>query len=209
MFLFRFASARSGNAAVAVPNPVVDIHPNGAPQTDTAVLAGGCFWGVQAVYQHVKGVKNVVSGYAGGTATSPTYGLVSTGMTGHAESVQIVYDPTQVSYGTLLRIFFSVAHDPTMLNRQGPDRGTQYRSAIFFRSAEQQKVAESYVAQLAASHVFADSIVTQIAALPAFWAAEDYHQNYFATHPYSPYIMINDAPKVRALEKTMPALWRE
>jgi peptide-methionine (S)-S-oxide reductase len=156
----------------------------------------------------VKGVSSVVSGYAGGTINAPTYPVVSTGTTGHAESVQIAYDPSKVSYGTLLKVFFSVAHDPTTLNRQGPDHGTQYRSAIFFRSAEQQKVADAYVAQLTAAHAFADPIVTQIAPLPAFYPAEDYHQDYFDKNRYTPYIVINDAPKVKHLEERFPELWQ-
>jgi peptide-methionine (S)-S-oxide reductase len=206
VFLLKVVTARSANAAVMLPNPAVDIKP--ATTSDTAVLAGGCFWGVQEVFKHVKGVQSVVAGYAGGTLNAPTYGIVSTGMTGHAESVEIVYDPSKVSYGTLLKVFFSVAHDPTTLNRQGPDHGTQYRSAIFIKSAEQQKVAESYVAQLGAAHAFAQPIVTQIAPLPAFYRAEDYHQNYFTTHRYTPYIVINDAPKVKALETQLPELWQ-
>ena len=207
VFVFQLAAARSASAAVALPAPIVDIPTT--TSADTAVFAAGCFWGVQAVFQHVQGVSSVLSGYAGGMMNAPTYGLVSSGMSGHAESVRIAYDPRKVSYGTLLRIFFSVAHDPTTLNAQGPDRGTQYRSAIFFSNDEQRKVAESYVAQLAAARAFDQPIVTQIAPLPAFYPAEDYHQNYATTHPYSPYIMINDAPKVANLKKRMPELWRE
>jgi peptide-methionine (S)-S-oxide reductase len=160
------------------------------------------------VFTHVKGVSAVVSGYAGGTINAPTYGVVSTGMTGHAESVQIAFDPSKVSYGTLLKVFFEVAHDPTTLNRQGPDHGTQYRSAIFFLSPDQQKVAESYVAQLTAAHAFKAPIVTQIAPLPAFYRAEEYHQDYFMKNRYTPYIVINDAPKVKHLEESMPELWQ-
>lgn len=208
MVLFRVGSARTSNAVTTLPTPVADITLASSVTSDTAVLAGGCFWGVQAVFEHVKGVISVVSGYAGGTLNAPTYGIVSSGMTGHAESVQITYDPSKVSYGTLLRVFFSVAHDPTTLNRQGPDRGTQYRSAIFYTSPAQQAVADAYVAQLTAAHAFTEPIVTQVAPLPAFYRAEDYHQNYFDAHPYSPYIMINDAPKVRHLEKQMPELWQ-
>ena len=190
----------------ALPNPAVDTRP--AVASDTAVLAGGCFWGVSEVFKHVKGVSAVVSGYAGGTINAPTYDIVSSGMTGHAESVQIAYDPSKVSYGTLLKVFFAIAHDPTTLNRQGPDRGTQYRSAIFFRDSNQQKVAESYVAQLTAAHAFKNPIVTQLAPLSGFYRAEEYHQDYFTKNRYSPYIVINDAPKLTALEKAMPELWR-
>ena len=189
-----------------LPNPTVDAKL--AVTSDTAVLAGGCFWGVSEVFKHVKGVSSVVSGYAGGQLNAPTYGIVSSGMTGHAESVQIAYDPSKVSYGTLLKVFFAVAHDPTTLNRQGPDHGTQYRSAIFFRGPDQQKVAESYVAQLTAARAFKEPIVTQIAPLPAFYAAEEYHQDYFTKNRYTPYIVINDAPKVKHLEKDMPELWQ-
>jgi peptide-methionine (S)-S-oxide reductase len=207
VLLVRAVATRSASVPT-LPSPAVDISAAAAPRSDTAVLAGGCFWGLQAVFEHVKGVSSVVSGYAGGTLNAPTYSIVSTGMTGHAESVQIVYDPSKMSYGTLLKVFFSVAHDPTTLNRQGPDHGTQYRSAIFFRTPEQQKVAEAYVAQLTAAHAFADPIVTQIAPLPAFYRAEDYHQDYFDTHRYTPYIVINDAPKVANLEKKLPELWQ-
>ena len=153
---------------------------------DTAVFAGGCFWGIEAVFEHVKGVKSAVSGYAGGTVGNPSYEQVSTRRHGHAESVQVIYDPSQVSYGKLLQIFFSVAHDPTQLNRQGPDRGTQYRSAIFYNTAQQQQVAESYIEQLTAAKTFSRPIVTQVAKLRGFYAAEAYHQNYLVHHPISP-----------------------
>ncbi len=206
VYLTRAITVRRGETPV-LPAPTVDAKP-AAVTTDTAVFAGGCFWGVSEVFKHVKGVSAVVSGYAGGTANAPTYGIVSSGMTGHAESVQIAYDPSKVSYGTLLKVFFAVAHDPTTLNRQGPDHGTQYRSAIFFRGPDQQKVAESYVAQLTAARSFNDPIVTQIAPLPAFYRAEDYHQDYFTKNRYTPYIMINDAPKVKHLEESMPELWQ-
>jgi peptide-methionine (S)-S-oxide reductase len=205
VYLTRAITVRRSDTPV-LPAPTIDAKPTVA--SDTAVLAGGCFWGVSEVFKHVKGVSSVVSGYAGGTINAPTYGVVSTGMTGHAESVQIAYDPSKVSYGTLLKVFFAVAHDPTTLNRQGPDHGTQYRSAIFFRSPEQQKVAESYVAQLTSAHVFKDPIVTQIAPLPGFYRAEEYHQDYFTKNRYTPYIVINDAPKVNHLEKSMPELWQ-
>ncbi|HJQ21827.1 MAG TPA: peptide-methionine (S)-S-oxide reductase MsrA [Gemmatimonadaceae bacterium] len=180
-----------------------------APTQQVAVFAGGCFWGVEAVFEHVKGVLHVTSGYAGGTVASPSYEEVSSGATGHAESVEVVFDPTQVSYGTLMRIFFSVAHDPTELNRQGPDVGTQYRSAIFFENEAQRKEAEAYVAQLTASKYFSAPIVTQIAALDHFYPAEDYHQDFMEHHPLYPYIVINDRPKVEKLKKQFPQLYRE
>lgn len=176
---------------------------------DTAVFAGGCFWGVEGVFEHVKGVVSATSGYAGGSVASPSYEQVSSGETGHAESVQVIYAPATVSYGQLLQVFFSVAHDPTQLNRQGPDVGTQYRSAIFYRTPAQKRAAESYVAQLAAAKAFAKPIVTQIAPLAFFARAEDYHQHYMQLHPDAPYIAYNDAPKLVALEKQLPALWRD
>ena len=207
IFGIRIAIANVPRAAAVLPAPAVDERSAGVHQAST-VLAGGCFWGVQAVFQHIKGVKTVVSGYAGGEINAPTYQLVSSGMTGHAEAVRITYDPTLVSYGTLLKVFFSVVHDPTQLNRQGPDRGTQYRSAIFYEGDEQRRVAESYVAQLTAAKAFDSPIVTQVAPLAGFHAAEDYHQNYATSHPYEPYILMNDAPKIRLLEKSEPQLWR-
>lgn len=204
---YQLIRARWAGAAVVIPDPVVDVRANATEAT--AVFAGGCFWGVQAVFQHVRGVTTVVSGYSGGEVATPTYSLVSSGMTGHAEAVQVTYDPSRVSYGTLLKVFFAIAHDPTQLNRQGPDRGTQYRSAIFYGDAEQGQVARSYIEQLARARVFAAPIVTQVAPLSAFHIAEDYHQDYAVKHPYSPYIMIHDAPKVKALEANMPEVWRE
>ena len=176
---------------------------------DTAVFAGGCFWGVEAVFEHVKGVTSVISGYAGGNVANPSYEQVSSGDTGHAESVQVVYNPSQVSYGKLLQIFFSVAHDPTQLNRQGPDHGTQYRSAIFYRNAQQQQVAESYIKQLTAAKTFPRPIVTQVARLRAFYAAEAYHQDYLEHHPNQLYIVINDKPKVEALRKQFAEIYRD
>lgn len=173
----------------------------------TAVFAGGCFWGVEAVFEHVKGVKSVVSGYAGGKVASPDYETVSTGRTGHAESVKVIFDPSVVSYETLLKVFFTVAHDPTELNRQGPDVGTQYRSAIFFTSAEQQKTATDVIAQLTAAKAYRSPIVTQVAALDKFYDAEKYHQNYLYTHTTQPYIVYNDLPKIDALKKQYPTLW--
>ena len=174
-----------------------------------SVFAGGCFWGVEAVFERVKGVLRATSGYAGGSATSPSYEQVSTGNTGHAESVQVVFDPTQISYGKLMQIFFSVAHDPTQLNRQGPDHGTQYRSAIFYTSDEQKREAEAYVAQLTKAKTFPGPIVTEISPLRAFYPAEDYHQHFYDRNPMYPYIVINDRPKVQALKRQFPELYRE
>ncbi|MDQ6770860.1 MAG: peptide-methionine (S)-S-oxide reductase MsrA [Gemmatimonadota bacterium] len=190
-----------------VAPPAFDASPVSATE-DTAVFAGGCFWGVEAVYDHVKGVKSAVSGYAGGDVATPSYEQVSGGDTGHAESVQVVYDPAQVSYGKLLQIFFSVAHDPTQLNRQGPDHGTQYRSAIFYKTSQQQKIAESYVSQLTAAKTFSRPIVTQVAKLKGFYRAEEYHQHYLEQHPTQPYIVINDLPKIAALKKQFPDVYR-
>ena len=174
----------------------------------TAVFAGGCFWGVDAVFKHVKGVTNVESGYAGGSATNAHYEMVSEGNTGHAESVRVRFDSARVSYQQLLQVFFSVAHDPTQLNRQGPDEGSQYRSVIFYIGAEQQKVAQSYIGQLTASHTFPAPIVTQVVPLQQFYPAEEHHQNYLALHPYQPYIVFNDMPKLEQLRKQFPALYQ-
>ena len=173
-----------------------------------AVFAGGCFWGVDAVFKHVRGVSRVVSGYAGGGAATAQYQIVSTGATGHAESVQVTYDPAQVSYSRLLQIFFSVAHDPTELNRQGPDVGTQYRSAIFYANEAQKKVALSYVDQLSQAKVFSRPIVTQVVPLHDFYPAQEYHQNFLARHPHHPYILLYDLPKLRQLQKQFPALYQ-
>jgi peptide-methionine (S)-S-oxide reductase len=174
-----------------------------------AVFAGGCFWGVDAVFKHVKGVSRVVSGYSGGNEATATYPVVSGGATGHAESVQITYDPSQVSYSRLLQVFFSVAHDPTELNRQGPDVGSQYRSAIFYGDADQKQTAQLYIDQLNKSNVFPRPIVTEVVPLQRFYAAEEYHQNYLARHPYQPYILINDQPKLKQLQKQFPALYKQ
>ena len=190
-----------------VPAPANDAKLASAPSQETTVVAGGCFWGIQAVFQHVKGVISATSGYAGGSAKNAEYETVSTGETGHAESVQIVYDPSQITYGELLRVFFSVAHDPTELNRQGPDEGTQYRSVIFFTKSEQKQIADAYIAQLDKSGVFKHRIVTQVVPLPAFYPAEAYHQNYATLHPNQPYIMFNDAPKVAHLKQEFPDLY--
>lgn len=177
--------------------------------TETAVFAGGCFWGVDAVFKHVKGVVQVVSGYAGGKEPTAHYELVSTGETGHAESVEVTYDPAQVSYRQLLQVFFTVAHDPTELNRQGPDVGSQYRSAIFYKTPEQQQAADAYIAELSHTHLFDKPIVTQVVPLDRFFAAEAYHQNYLALHMTQPYIVYNDLPKLDKLQKTFPALYRQ
>jgi peptide-methionine (S)-S-oxide reductase len=193
--------------SAGVPGPVLDESRAAAPSQRTAVFSGGCFWGIQAVFQHVKGVISATSGYSGGSAKTAEYETVSGGETGHAESVQIVYDPSQVSYGQLLWIFFSVAHDPTQLNRQGPDEGTQYRSAIFYNSEEQKNIAAAYVAQLNQAKVFEHRIVTQVVPLQAFYPAEAYHQNYAALHPNNPYIVFNDAPKVEHLRRQFPDLY--
>lgn len=207
MLVLAAGCAASVGAAAPLPVPAVDIPASSAKGPQTAVFAGGCFWGVEAVFRHVKGVTRAVSGYAGGMIQRPSYEQVGTGRTGHAESVEVTYDPAQISYGQLLVIFFSVAHDPTQLNRQGPDVGTQYRSAIFYVSDEQKKVAEAYVAQLAQAKAFGKPIVTEVAPLPAFWPAEDYHQNYVALHPWQPYVAYNDLPKLEALRKEFPALY--
>jgi peptide-methionine (S)-S-oxide reductase len=200
-------AACGSEPAVVIPAPAYDPRGNGA--TETAVLAGGCFWGVQGVYQHLKGVKNVLSGYAGGSRSTAKYDTVSGGDTGHAEAVEIVYDPKQVSYGEILQVFFSVAHDPTQLNRQGPDTGTQYRSAIFFANDAQKEIARRYIAQLEAAKVYRSAIVTRVDPLRGFYAAEDYHQDYLLNNPNQPYIVYNDLPKLAYLKKYFPALWRE
>ncbi|MBU0688634.1 MAG: peptide-methionine (S)-S-oxide reductase MsrA [Gammaproteobacteria bacterium] len=179
-----------------------------AAKEQTAVFAGGCFWGVDAVFKHVRGVSEVVSGYAGGDATTAHYDQVSHGNTGHAEAVQIHFDPEQVSFQQLMQVFFSVAHDPTQLNRQGPDRGSQYRSAIFHTDAQQQKMANSYIRQLTADRVFESPIVTQVVPLQRFYPAEAYHQNYLALHPTQPYIVVHDMPKLLQLRIQFPALYR-
>jgi peptide-methionine (S)-S-oxide reductase len=196
---FAVAPSRAAEDAVIIPPPALDATPSDGLQT--AVIAGGCFWGVQGVFQHTAGVVNAVSGYAGGTKATADYQTVSSGNTGHAESVQIKYDPKKISYGKILQIFFSVAHDPTQLNRQGPDSGTQYRSAIFTTSDEQKKVAEAYIAQLNAAKVYRKPIVTKIGRLEAFYPAEAYHQDYLTLHPNQPYIAYNDIPKVENLKK--------
>jgi peptide-methionine (S)-S-oxide reductase len=200
-------SGMAAEKAVKLPSPTQDVQVTTG--TATAVFAGGCFWGVQGVFQHTTGVLNAVSGYAGGEKSTANYELVGSGRTGHAESVHVTYDPRQVSFGKLLQIFFSVAHDPTTLNRQGPDSGTQYRSAVFYRDAEQKRVTESYIAQLDAAKVFPARIVTQVAPLTEFYPAESYHQDYATLHPESPYIAAFDLPKIANLKAMMPQLYRE
>ena len=196
-------------AGSALPNPIVDAPLASSKGEQTAVVAGGCFWGVQAVFEHVKGVISVSAGYSGGSADTAHYEMVSEGNTGHAESVRIKYDPSQISYGQLLKVYFAVAHDPTELNRQGPDTGTQYRSAIFFGNEEQKKIAQAYIAQLNKARVYQRPIVTQVVALKAFYEAEAYHQDYAQHHPDEPYIAINDLPKVAELRKQLPELYIE
>ncbi len=198
-----------GEEAHAVPPPRVDTPLSAQHGKQTAVLAGGCFWGLQWVFEHVKGVINVTSGYSGGRAGTAQYERVSEGDTGHAESVRIEFDPAQVSYGQLLRVYFSVATDPTQLNRQGPDIGTQYRGVIFYSNAQQEKIAQAYIAQLDAARVFDAPIVTQVTKFDAFYPAEQYHQDYARIHPDEPYIAINDAPKVTQLKQLLPQLYRE
>lgn len=198
-------AACGSEPAVVIPAPAYD--PRGSGATETAVIAGGCFWGVQGVYQHLKGVKNVLSGYSGGSRSTAKYDLVGRGDTGHAEAVEIVYDPKQVSYGEILQVFFSVAHDPTQLNRQGPDRGPQYRSAIFYANDAQKEVARRYIAQLDAAKVYRQPIVTRVDPLKAFYAAEDYHQDYLVNNPNQPYIVYNDIPKVKNFARVFPALY--
>jgi len=191
-----------------LPAPTVDEHIP-SPQSETAVLGGGCFWGVQTVFQRVKGVTATTAGYSGGTKETANYGAVSSETTGHAESVKIVFDPSKVSYGTLLRIFFSAVHDPTELNRQGPDVGTSYRSVIFYATPEQQKIANAYIAQLDAAHAFPKKIVTHVVPLKAFYNAEDYHQDYAEKNPDNPYIQVCDVPKIAALKQQFPDLFQD
>lgn len=199
--------AFSAEDAVKIPAPVVDEKP-GTSHSATAVFAGGCFWGVQGVFEHVRGVTRVTSGYAGGAANTAQYGKVGTGSTGHAESVEIRYDPTQISYGRLLQIFFSVAHNPTQLNYQGPDHGTQYRSAVFSLTPEQASIAQAYIAQLGTSKAWPAPIVTRVEPGKTFYAAESYHQDYLVRNPHDMYIVINDLPKIGNLKKLFPEVYR-
>ena len=191
-----------------IPAPAID-EPNSTAKHETAVLAGGCFWGVQTTFEHLKGVKDATAGYSGGSAATATYAQVSSETTGHAESVKVVFDPSEISFGTLLRVFFSVVADPTQLNRQGPDVGTSYRSVIFYTTPEQEKIAKAYIAQLDAAHVFSKPIVTEVVPLKAFYDAEEYHQDYAEKNPNNPYIQICDVPKVKALKVQFPELFKD
>lgn len=195
-------------ASAKLPDPSVDESKPSVPTERVVVFAGGCFWGVEAVFEHVKGVKSVWSGYAGGSANTAEYQIVSSGRTGHAESVQVSYDPSQITLGQLLKVFFSVAHDPTELNRQGPDEGTQYRSAVFFANDDQRNVAQAYINQLNAAKIFRHKIVTEITPLKGFYRAEDYHQDFVLHNPTHPYVAYNDLPKVTALRKEFPELYK-
>jgi peptide-methionine (S)-S-oxide reductase len=207
LFLLSTLACNGASAAVAIPNPAVDEPTAKTSGKATVVLAGGCFWGIQAVFEHVKGVVSVTAGYAGGDANTAHYEMVETGATGHAESVKIVYDPSQVSYGRLLKVFFSVAHDPTELNRQGPDEGTQYRSVLFYASEDQKRIAQAYIEQLNHARIFSAPIVTQVVPFKAFYPAEGYHQDYALHHPDDPYIRFNDLPKVAHLRDQLPELY--
>jgi len=207
LFLLSTAIACNAAPAVTIPSPELDQPLSKTKGAETAVLAGGCFWGIQAVFEHVKGVTQVTAGYSGGSSGTAQYEIVSSGTTGHAESVKIVYDPSQISYGQLLKVYFSVAHDPTQRNRQGPDEGTQYRSAIFYAGDEQKRIAEAYIEQLNKAKVYPRPIVTQVIALKGFYPAENYHQDYAVHHPDDPYIRINDLPKLDHLRQTLPELY--
>ena len=200
------SSCMLAGAKVSFPDPAVDVPASAAHGKQTAVLAGGCFWGVEAVFERLKGVTDVVAGFAGGEKSTAHYETVSDGNTGHAESVKITFDPSQITFGELLKVYFAIAHDPTELNRQGPDRGTQYRSAIFYMDDEQKKVAEAYIQQLNAAKVFSKPIVTQVAPFHGFYAAESYHQHYLDNNPNNPYIVYNDLPKLAALKKQYPQM---
>src|SRR5262244_3402877 len=202
------ALAHAGEQAVVIPAPLLD-NPKASGPLQTAVLAGGCFWGVQGVYQHVRGVRKVLSGYAGGTKATADYHTVSRGDTGHTESVEISFDPKEVSYGEILQVFFSVVHDPTQLNRQGPDTGPQYRSNIFYADDAQRKVAQAYIVQLDKTRLFGRPIVTRVDPLEGFYPAEAYHQDFLINNPDSPYIVINDLPKIENFQKLFPALYRD
>jgi len=204
----RLTSGATSSPSLSLPVPAFDAGPATAAD-DTAYFAGGCFWGIEGVFEHLKGVKSAVSGYSGGTAASANYGDVSDGNTGHAETVRVIYDPSQISYAQMLHVFFSVAHDPTQLNRQGPDRGPQYRSALFFNNPGQQQTAERYVAQLTAAKFFPRPIVTQLVPLTAFYPAEEYHQDYMVKNPNQPYIVFHDAPKVAALKRNFASIYKD
>ena len=201
--------ARAAEPAVAIPAPTLDATAPAGGGLQTVVLAGGCFWGMQAVYEHTKGVTQALSGYAGGQKDTAHYEMVSTGRTGHAESVSVTFDPRQISYGKILQIYFSVAHNPTELNYQGPDAGSQYRSAIFYANDEQKRIADAYIAQLEQAHLFDAPIVTKLEPLSGFYPAEDYHQDFAVVHPTYPYIVFNDLPKVANLQRLFPDLYRD
>jgi peptide-methionine (S)-S-oxide reductase len=207
--IFSYGQALAEGQTSPLPNPAVDQPAVKNPAMQSAIFAGGCFWGVQAVFQHVKGVVSATSGYAGGAKDTAKYELVSSGTTGHAESVKVDYDPSKVSYGQLLKVFFSAAHNPMQLNRQGPDNGTQYRSEIFVTSPEQKKIAEAYIGQLSAAKAYPKKIVTRVSSLPEFYPAEAYHQNYAKLHPDNPYIAINDLPKLDHLKTQFPELYQQ
>jgi peptide-methionine (S)-S-oxide reductase len=207
LLLLGIVVRQSAAGPVPLPRPAVDEPASAANGRETAVFAGGCFWGIQAVFEHVTGVKDTAAGYAGGTMKNPGYEDVETGTTGYAESVQVVYDPSQVTYGQLLQVFFSVALDPTELNRQGPDTGTQYRSVIFFETPDQQRIAQAYVNQLTQARAFSNPIVTQIVPETTFYRAEEYHQDFATRNPDNPYIVINDLPKIANLKKEFPELY--
>ena len=209
MMIITMNACTTANAsATAIPNPTLDAPLATARGEQTAILAGGCFWGVEAVFERVKGVSRVESGYSGGSGATAQYDTVSSGATGHAESVRIAYDPSQITYGQLLKVFFAVAHDPTELNRQGPDTGTQYRSAIFYSNEEQKRIAQAYIEQLNQAKVFGRKIVTQVVPFKSFNVAEGYHQNYLVHHPNDPYIVYNDLPKLENLRKLLPELYK-
>ena len=203
------AGSKSSAAKTEFPRPAMDQPTSPTKGKEIAVLSGGCFWGVQAVFEHAKGVISATSGYADGTPDTATYEIVGSGQTSHAESVKIVYDPSEITYGQLLMIFFSVVHNPTELNKQGPDWGTQYRSSIFFATPEQKQIAEAYIKQLNAAKVYSGKIVTQVVPLNGFYPAEKYHQDYLKHHPDNPYIVINDLPKLQNLKREFPELYRE
>ena len=207
-FLMGTVMGAQATRKAPIPAPLLD-EPHGAATRETAVFAGGCFWGVQTTFERIKGVVDTTAGYSGGLAATATYDQVSSETTGHAESVKVVFDPARISYGTLLRVFFSVVHDPTQLNRQGPDVGTSYRSAIFYTSPEQEKIAKAYIAQLDAAHVFPKKIVTEVVPLKAFYNAEEYHQDYAEKNPNNPYIQVCDVPKVAALKQQFPELFQD
>lgn len=207
ILLLSIGQAHADGQTARLPDPLIDMPLAKTPGKQAVVFAGGCFWGMQALFQHVKGVVSATAGYAGGAANTAQYELVSTGVTGHAESVKVIFDPSKISYGQLLKVYFSVAHDPTLLNRQGPDIGTQYRSEIFATGAKQKEIAEAYIRQLDAAKVYPNKIVTQVTERSAFYPAEGYHQNFAELHPNNPYIVINDLPKLGHLKKQFPELF--